>query len=240
LALMRDRIIPELLRDGAESDWSIPFCIAMLDVEDLWPIFDGLLDHFFTHFERLGDAAACAGFGDHLYKVCYCHDSKLGERVIARLLRQRQRFLAPLWRAATMKVLAAMLTRSPAILHASLVAQGLDESLMREARGFQSPEIVKQSRLFPLQVDINRFLAWIFVAEPRMRRAIVKHFIGSLALGSSIRDFPPGVRQTIVALFSVFFGDHPENAPQGRLDRDEIAAAVEAAHGRGQGSRRAG
>jgi len=240
LTLMRDRIIPELLRDGAESDWSIPFCIAMLDVEDLWPIFDGLLDHFFTHFERLGDAAACAGFGDHLYKVCYCHDSKLGERVIARLLRQRQRFLAPLWRAATMKVLAAMLTRSPAILHASLVAQGLDESLMREARGFQSPEIVKQSRLFPLQVDINRFLAWIFVAEPRMRRAIVKHFIGSLALGSSIRDFPPGVRQTIVALFSVFFGDHPENAPQGRLDRDEIAAAVEAAHGRGQGSRRAG
>ncbi len=239
LALMRDRIIPELLRDGADSDWSIPFCIAMLDVERLWPIFDGLLDHFFAHFERLGDAAACAGFGDHLYKVCYCHDSKLGERVVARLLRERERFLGPLWRDATMKVLAAMLTRSPAILRACLAAQGLDESLMREARGFQSPEIVKQSRLFPLQVDINRFLAWIFVAEPRMRRAIVKHFIGSLALGSSIRDFPPGVRQTIVALFSVFFGDHPEDAPQGRLDRDEIAAAIAIARGKPRAEGRA-
>ena len=238
LELMRDRVIPQLLAEEAACDWSICFCIAVLDVERLWPVFEGLLRQFFEHFDRRADAAACTAFGDHLYKVCYCHDIELGRRLIALMLADRPRFLGPLWRGCTMKVLAAMLTRSPATLRAALAAEGLDESLAREARAAQSAEIRKQSRLFPFQADVNRFVAWLFVAEPRLRHAVVKHFIGSLALGQGVADFPPGVRQTVVAVINVFFGDHPEAAPQGRLSLDEIAAAVAASRGRRRRGRR--
>ena len=235
LELMRDEIIPALLpADDLERDWSMSFCIASLDVENLWPAFEGLLQVFFAHFDRRGDAAACRAFGDHLYKVCFCSDPMLGRGVIALMLRDRARFLGPLWRDCTMKVLAALQTRNPASLYAVLAAEGADESLAREAASaYETPEIVKQCRLFPFQVDVNRFVAWIFVAEPRLRHAVIKYFIGSLAAGELVADFPRGVRQTLVALLNVFFGDHPESAPSGPLSVDEIAAAVAAARGRG-------
>jgi hypothetical protein len=235
LELLRDDIIPALLlADDVERDWSMSFCIASLDVERLWPTFEGLLRVFFGHFDRLGDAAACRDFGDHLYKVCYCSDPILGRSVIVMMLRDRERFLGPLWRDCTMKVLAALQTRNPASLYAVLAAEGADESLAREAGSmYETPEIVKQCRLFPFQVDVNRFVAWIFVAEPRLRYAIVKYFIGSVATGESVADFSRGVRQTLVALLNVFFGDHPESAPSGPLSLDEIAGSVAAARGRG-------
>ena len=146
---MRDEIIPALLpADDLERDWSMSFCIASLDVERLWPTFEGLLRVFFGHFERLGDGAACRAFGDHLYKVCYCHDIGFGRRLIELLLREREVFLGPRWRETTMKVFAASLARSPAVLRAACAAEGLDESLIREARAAQSEDIIRQSRLF--------------------------------------------------------------------------------------------
>jgi hypothetical protein len=193
LELLRDQIIPALLAAKVEGDWSLSFCVASLDVERLWPTFEGLLDVFFGHFEGLRDAQACSEFGDHLYKVCYCSDATLGRNVIALMLRNRERFLGALWRACTMKVLAALQTRNPAILYAVLAAEGADESLAREARTYETEEIAKQSRLFPFQVDVNRFVAWMFVAEPRLRYAIAKYFIGSLAMGESVADFARGV-----------------------------------------------
>jgi hypothetical protein len=232
LELFRDEIIPSLLDAGAQCDWSMSFCVASLDVPRLWSVFEGLLETFFTHFDKLGDPQACAEFGEHLYKVCFCSDLMLGRNVIARMLEDRQRFLGPMWRASTMKVFAAMLARSPTTLTAILAATGGEDDLVREARAYQSAEIVKQGRLFPFQVDVNRFVAWLFVAEPRLRYAIIKHFIGSLATGSSVEDFPPGVRQTMVAVINVFFGDHPDAAPQGKLSVAEIAASVAAARGR--------
>jgi hypothetical protein len=232
LKLFRDRIIPDLLASGMDCDWSMSFCVASLDVERLWPTFEGLLQAFFRHFDGIGDARACTAFGDHLYKVCYCSDVTLGRNVAALMLRDRARFLGPMWLGCTLKVLAALQTRSPAALYAVLAAEGVDEGLAREALSHASEEIVKQSRLFPFQVEVNRFVAWIFVTEPRLRHAIVKHFIGSLATGQSVADFARGVRQTVVALLNVFFGDHPESAPSGRLSVDEIAAAVVAARGR--------
>ena len=128
-----------------------------------------------------------------------------------------------------MKILAAQLVRSPQDLYRILAEQGADEALAREARGYQSAEIIKQSRLFPFQVDVNRCVAWIFVAEPRLRRAIVKYFIGSLALGGSVADFPRGVRQTMVAIMNVFFGDNADLVPAGPVSKEEIAAAIVAA-----------
>jgi hypothetical protein len=232
LELFRDEIIPSLLDAGAQCDWSMSFCVASLDVPRLWPVFDGLLESFFTHFDKLGDRQACAEFGEHLYKVCFCSDLMLGRNVIARMLEDRQRFLGPMWRACTMKVFAAMLARRPTTLIAILATAGGEDDLVREARAYQSAEIVKQSRLFPFQVDVNRFVAWLFVAEPRLRYAIIKHFIGSLATGTSVEDFPPGVRQTMVAVINVFFGDHPDAAPQGKLSVAEIEASVAAARGR--------
>src|SRR5262249_37312274 len=138
----------------------------------------------------------------------------------------------PQWRACTLKVLAALQTRSPTILYAMLAAEGVDEGLAREALIQASEEIVKQSRLFPFQVEVNRFVAWMFVAEPRLRHAIVKHFIASLGAGQWVADFSRGGREAMGALLNVFFGDHPETAPSGRLSLDEIAAAVSAARGR--------
>ena len=231
LELLRDRIIPPLLAEGAQCDWSMSFCVASLDVEQLWPTFEGLLQAFFGHFDKLADAGSCSEFGDHLYKVCYCNDLMLGRNVIALMLRDRPRFLGSLWRACTMKVFAAMQARSPETLYAVLATEGADEGLAREARTYETAEIVKQSRLFPFQVDVNRFVAWTFVAEPRLRHAIVKHFIGSVAMGKSVEDFPRGVRQTMVAIMNVFFGDHPEGAPDGRLSVEEIEASVSAARG---------
>ena len=115
--------------------------------------------------------------------------SERQHKVISLLLSDRQRFLGPLWRVCTLKVLAAMQVRSPQDLYRFLAEQGADEALAREARHYQSAEIVKQSRLFSFQVDVNRCVAWIFVAEPRSRRAVIKHFIGSLALGDLVADF---------------------------------------------------
>ncbi|MGE3743913.1 MAG: hypothetical protein AB7I59_30955, partial [Geminicoccaceae bacterium] len=228
LALWRDRILPELLADGTEFDGSMSFCVAGMEVESLWPTFEGVLQVFFRHFDALGNVDACTAFGDHLYKVCYCSDALLGRNVVALMLRDRTRFLGPLWRSCTLKVFAALQVRSPTDLMAALAAEGADESLAREARNHQSAEIVKNSRLFPFQVEVNRWTVWVFVHDPRLRHAIVKHFIGSLAMGRSIADFPRGVRQTMVAIMNVFFGDHPDRAPSGRLSVEEIAVAVAA------------
>lgn len=228
LALFRDRILPSLLASDIDTDWSMSFCVASLDVERLWPTFEGLLQVFFRHFEEVGSATACTGFGDHLYKVCYCSDPALGRNVATLLLRDRNRFLGPLWRDCTLKVLAALQTRNAGTLYAVLAAEGADDSLARAAVAQASDEIVRQSRLFPFQVEVNRFVAWMFVAEPRLRHAIVKHFIGSLAAGRSVADFTRGVRRTIVALLNVFFGDHPERVPGGPLSVDEIARSVSA------------
>lgn len=229
LALWRDRILPSLLTDGVAFDGSMSFCVASMDIERLWPTFEGLLQVFFRHFETLGSAEACTAFGDHLYKVCHCSDALLGRQVVTLMLRDRARFLGPLWRSCALKVFAALQVRSPADLLAALAAEGIDESLAREARSHQSAEIVKNSRLFPFQVAANRWTVWNFVHEPRLRHAVVKHFIGSLAAGSSIADFARGVRQTMVAIMNVCFGDHPEQAPAGRLSVAEIAASVTAA-----------
>ncbi len=229
LALWRDRILPGLLADGMDFDGSMSFCVASMDVERLWPTFEGVLQVFFRHFDALASADACTAFGDHLYKVCHCSDVMLGRQLVAMMLRDRARFLGPLWRTCTLKVVAALQVRSPADLLAVLAAEGADEALAREARGQQSPEIVKNSRLFPFQVAVNRWTVWNFVHEPRLRYATVKHFIGSLAAGSSVADFPRGVRLTMVAIMNIFFGDHPERAPSGRLSVEEIAASVAAA-----------
>ena len=226
LALMRDRIVPFLLRNGLPCDWTIAFCITMLDVERLWPIQEAILEQLFDAADAAGDFAACERLGEFLYKACYCHDIRLGRRMVERLLDDPERFLGARWRPATLMVLAAMLTRSPATLHAILRAAGAAESLVGESRPKCTPTLVGQSRLFPFQADINRFVAWLYVDEPRMRHAVVKYFIGSLACGTSIEDFAAGVRQTVVALLTVFFGDAPEKAPQGRLSLPEISAAV--------------
>lgn len=228
LVLWRDRILPELLADGTDFDGSMSFCVASMDVERLWPTFEGVLKVFFDHFEAVGDANACASFGDHLYKVCHCGDVLLGRNVVAFMLRDRARFLGPLWRTCTMKVFAALLVRSPAILLATIESEGADENLGREARSYQSAAIVKNSRLFPFQVSVNRWTVWNFVHEPRVRYSTVKYFIGSLATGRSVADFPRGVRQSMVAVMNIFFGDHPERAPSGPLSVDEIAASVAA------------
>jgi hypothetical protein len=229
LALWRDRILPDLLAEGMEFDGSMSFCVASMDVEQLWPTFQGVLEVFFRHFEALASAQACTAFGDHLYKVCHCSDVLLGRQVVSLMLRDRRRFLGPMWRTCTLKVLAALQVRSPSDLLAALAAEGADDALAREARSHQSAEIVKNSRLFPFQVAVNRWTVWNFVHEPRLRHATVKHFIGSLAVGSSIADFPRGVRQTMVALMNIFFGDHPERSPAGRLSVEEISASVAAA-----------
>jgi len=46
-----------------------------------------------------------------------------------------------------------------------------------------------------------------------------------------VTDFSRGVRQTIIAIFNVFFGDRPEAMPSGHLSVEEISAAVSASRG---------
>ena len=149
------------------------------------------------------------------------------------LLREREVFLGPLWRDVSLKVFAAMLARDPTVLRAACLAEGVDDGVIRSAQACQSEEIVRQSRLFPFQVDINRFLAWLYISEPRLRHPVVKYFIGSLAVGDSVGAFTAGVRQTLVAFINVFFGDDPDGAPRGRLTIEEIVGSVRTARGRG-------
>ena len=96
-------------------------------------------------------------------------------------------------------------------------------------KSISSDELVRQSRLFPLQVDANRFTAWIYVGEPALRHAVIKHFIGSLAGGDSVRDFAVGFRQTLMAIIEVYFGGDRDRLPRGRLDVDQILAAARSA-----------
>jgi hypothetical protein len=228
LKLMRERIVPLLLAENLAWDWSIIFCIATLDTEAMWPDLEAILTRIFDHFDASGENEAVTSFVDALYKVCYCHDIALGRHVIAFLIADRGRYLGQRWRKCTLQVFAAMLARSPKTLRQIFAAENVEEALLRAARGEQSDEIIKQSRLFPFQVDLNRFIAWLYVAEPRLRRVVVKDFIGSLAIGNSVEDFAAGVRQTLVAFIEYFFGKHPDAMPAGPLDEKEIEASVTA------------
>jgi hypothetical protein len=74
----------------------------------------------------------------------------------------------------------------------------------------------------------------VYVGEPRLRRTVIKYFVGSLATGDSIEDFSTGVRQTVVALMRVFFGGdatRTHEVPAGPLSFDDIEAATLAARG---------
>jgi len=232
LALVEEELLPGLLAENLAFDWSIVFCIAALDIARLWPRFERILRRLLDHADRSGDEAVRVALGDALYKICYCHDIGFGRRLIELMLRERESFLGARRREATLKVFAAMLARNPAVLRAACAAEGIEETLIREARARESEEIVKQSRLFPFQVDINRFLAWLYLSEPRLRHPVIKYFIGSLATGDSVADFAAGVRQTLIAFINVFFGADPEDAPRGRLSVEEIADAVRAARPR--------
>ena len=228
LALMKTQIVPFLLAENLAWDWSIVFCVAALDVEVMWPDFQAILEQIFDHFDRIDEGPGSTTFVEALYKVCYCHDISLGRHVIEFLISDRARFLGPRWRDCSLQVFAAMLARSPETLRQVFAAENVDEAIIREARGRQSEEIIKQSRLFPFQVDLNRFLAWLYIAEPRLRRIVVKDFIGSLAMGESVKDFAAGVRQTLVAFIDYFFGKHPEEMAAGPVSEAEIEANVAA------------
>ena len=229
LELIQTKIVPMLLAQGLECDWSIGFCIAALDVAQLWPGCHQLLRQLFDHYEASADPQACSRFGDTLYKIAYCQDIALGQRTLAMMLTERDRFLRPPWRDSTLKLCAALFVRSPSALRTVLLAHSVDDELIRAAMAFRSDELVRQSRLFPLQVDANRFTAWIYVGEPRLRYAVVKYFIGSLASGDSVRDFAAGFRQTLIAIIEVYFGRDRERLPSGRLHVDEIFAATRSA-----------
>jgi len=227
LVLMRDRIVPLLLREGRESDWSIAFCIASLNVSETWPVLKDVLEQLFADAEKTGRSEACTQLGATLYKACYCQDIMLGRNLMVLMLEQQERFLSPLWRGATMQVILAMATRSPATLE-SILGEGR-MGLAREARDHDPKgEIMKQSLLFPLQVALNRWLVWTWAFEPRLRLAAIKHVVGGLALGNSDEDFVAGMRQVLVAFITYFFGDDPESLPHGRLTIEEIAAGVRA------------
>jgi hypothetical protein len=226
LTLMKTQIVPFLLAENLAWDWSIIFCVAALDVEVMWPDFREILRQIFDHFDGVAEGPGSTTFVEALYKVCYCHDIALGRHVIDFLISDRARFLGPRWRDCSLQVFAAMLARSPETLRQVFAAENVDEAIIREARGRQSEEIIKQSRLFPFQVDLNRFLAWLYIAEPRLRRIVVKDFIGSLAMGESVKDFAAGVRQTLVAFIDYFFGKHPEEMAAGPVSEAEIESNV--------------
>jgi hypothetical protein len=228
MVLMRDRIVPLLLKERLRCDWSIAFCIATLDVATLWPLQSAILDQLFAALEARDDDAEFAAFCSLVFKICYTHEIDLGRRMLEKLLADPERFLARRWRPVTLKVFAAMLTRNPATLYAAIRGAGASESLVSEARDSRTPDVVEQSRLFPLQADINRFVAWLYIKEPRLRYSVVKHFIGGLACGRSVGDFAVGVRQLVVTIMSVFLGDAPDRVPQGPLTTAEIAASVAA------------
>ena len=228
LELVRDWIAPLVLRERLFIDWSTMCCIATLDAAGLWDVFEGILRLAFDELERRGDPVAIKEFGSAFFKISYCRDLELGRRTIEMLCRERERFLGPVWRETTLQLFAAMLTRHPATLQASLVAAGIEDSILREARAYQTPEVIELSRMFPFQVDVNRYAAWLYASQPRMRESFIKHFIGWMVFGTSIPDFAAGVRQTLVSSITYHFAENPETLPLTRLSVPEIAAAVAA------------
>jgi hypothetical protein len=231
LVLMRDRIAPLLLREGLKTDWSIAFCIASLDVPQTWPVLRDILEQLFAFAENPGRSDACAELAATLYKACYCADIALGRNLIAFLLEQPERFLGPVWRGATLRAVLAMATRSPATLE-SILGDGRME-LAREARAHDpTGEIVKQSRLFPLQVALNRWLARMWASEPRLRAVAITHVVGGLALGKSADDFAVAIRHVLVQFIAVYFGDDAGSARHERLSLEGIAAHLRRARPR--------
>ncbi len=233
LALLDERIFPLLLREDLDNDWSIMFCVATLDVASSWPRCESMLRQLFDRFEARDDPAARVILSETFFKIAYCRDPELGRRALDWVLDDSKRFLGPLWRECTMKFFAALLTRNPALLRATLIGRQLDDGLVREARQYMSDELVKHSRLFPMQVDVNRFTAWIYIGEPRLRHAVVKHFIGSLATGNSVQEFAAGFRRTLFAIVNVFIGENPEQASAGRLTVEEIIKQTHSGRRRG-------
>lgn len=237
LELVRDWIVPLVLRERLFIDWSTMCCIATLDAAGLWDVFESILRTAFDELEQRGDPDAIKEFSSAFFKISYCRDLELGRRTIEMLCRERQRFLGPVWRATTLELFAAMLTRHPATLQATLVAAGIEDSILREARAHQTPEVIELSRMFPFQVDVNRYAAWLYASQPRMRESFIKHFIGWMVFGTSIPDFAAGVRQTLVSSITYHFAENPEILPLTRLSVEEIAAAVAAGRkGRGGGT----
>jgi hypothetical protein len=230
LVLMRDRIAPLLLRDGLKTDWSIAFCIASLNVPETWPVLRDILEQLFA-FAESGRGDTATELEATLYKACYCADVALGRNLIAFLLEQADRFLASVWRGATMRVILAMATRSPATLESILGDRRME--LVREARDHDpTGEVVKQSRLFPLQVALNRWLARMWAYEPRLRAVAITHVVGGLALGKSVDDFAAAIRHVLVQFIAFYFGDDAGSARHERLSLEGIAADLRRARRR--------
>jgi hypothetical protein len=184
-----------------------------------------ILEQLFAFAENPGRSDACAELEATLYKACYCADIALGRNLIAFLLEQSERFLGPLWRGATMRAILAMATRSPATLE-SILGDGRME-LAREARDHDpTGEIVKQSRLFPLQVALNRWLTRMWASEPRLRAVAIRHVVGGLALGRSVDDFAVAIRHVLVQFIAVYFGDDLGSLHQEQLSLEKIAAGI--------------
>ncbi len=97
------------------------------------------------------------------------------------------------------------------------------DSLLREARAYQTDAVIYSHHMFQFQVDGNRCAAWLFAFEPRLRHAFVKYCVGSLACGSSLADLTAGVRPTVTTILDLNFGRDPDSVPQGRLSVEEIA-----------------
>ena len=200
--------------------------IATLDAVPLWPLQSAILDQLFAGMEASGDPSNCPLIDEMLFKICYTHDIDLGRLALEKLLADQARFLSPRWRPFTFRLMAAMLTRSPPTLYAAIRGAGLPDSLVTEARASRTAEIVEQSRLFPLQADLNRFTAWLYLKEPRLRYVVIKYLIGSLACGQSVADFAVGVRHLVVAIMSVFLGEAPEKMPSGAFTVEDVEASV--------------
>ena len=227
LGLLREKILPWFQSHDDELDWLVlhGFGIAATDVPALWPSCAEIVESVFQHLERGQDEPKIARFGDELVKANF-FDPELGERLLVMML-DRGSLDNPLWRTCTLKVMAGLLARSPAMLERMLKDRGMDESVEREARRFVTETLIQTRDVHIAQVTQNRFLVRAVVSDARLRYLIVKILVGGLAQSNSVEDFVKEIRRFTVELVAAYLGDRNDDRKYRTLSVGEALAEAQ-------------
>jgi hypothetical protein len=229
LAVLHERFLPWMLRDGLEIEWVVLTAVGVTDcdLEGQWPALERLIDDVLTHFRAGNDEARATALGDDLLKACFFRRIEMGVKVI-HLLIDRGCLEDPVWRTCTLKVMAGMLARDPARLRQALSAHPNGDAVIREARGFMRDRVIIESDRFVGQVNWNRMIARVLVGYPKARYLIIKILVGGLAQANSVEEYAKDIRRFIVQSIASYFLDTEEDdARYARFSVEEAFAESE-------------
>ncbi len=213
LAVLHERFLPWMLSDGLEIEWVVLTAVGVTDCdfERQWPALELLIDDVLKHFREPKDEPRATALGDDLLKASFFRRIEMGVKLI-HMLMDRGCLEDPVWRTCTLKVMAGMLARDPARLRQALSAHPNGDAVTREARGFMRDRVIIESDRFVGQVNWNRMIARVLIADPKARYLIIKILVGGLAQANSVEDCAKEIRRFIVTTIGAYFVESDDEA----------------------------